>query len=63
MAINDEARSLAERGEHERLLALCEPVIHATESERSRVSSPYQQSAFLASRVDLYPVSGVLWQC
>jgi len=54
MAIDFEARALAQLGEHESLLALCQPVIRDIEAERARVSSPYQQSAFLETRSELY---------
>lgn len=48
------ARALANLRDHEALLALCEPVVRDIETERARVSSPYQQSAFLATRAGLY---------
>jgi CHAT domain-containing protein len=48
------ARALAELREHEALLALCEPVVRDIETERARVSSAYQQSAFLATRAQIY---------
>jgi CHAT domain-containing protein len=53
-AIGFEARALAAQGKHDAILALCEPVIRDIEGERAKVSSPYQQSAFLATRAELY---------
>lgn len=53
-AIDYHARALLAQGDDEAILALCEPVIRDIEGERARVSSPYQQSAFLATRVELY---------
>jgi len=53
-AIAYKARSLAARKDHHAILAACEPVIRDIETERTRVSSPYQQSAFLATRTELY---------
>ena len=52
--IDLKARALANLRDHEALLALCEPVVRDIETERARVSSPYQQSAFLATRAALY---------
>lgn len=56
-AIGFEARALAAQGDHDALLALCEPVIRDIEGERAKVSSPYQQSAFLATRAELYELA------
>jgi hypothetical protein len=53
-AIDYHARALAARRSHEALIDLCEPVIRDIEGERARVSSPYQQSAFLATRAEIY---------
>jgi CHAT domain-containing protein len=53
-AINYKARALAAQRDHEGILAICEPVIRDIESERARVSCPYQQSAFLATRAEIY---------
>jgi CHAT domain-containing protein len=53
-AIDYKARALAAKGDHEAILALCGPVIRDIEGERARVSSPYQQSAFLATRAEIY---------
>ena len=56
-AIEYKARALSARNEHRAVLALCEPVIRDIEDERTRVSSPYQQSAFLATRAGLYELA------
>ena len=53
-AIDYKARALAAQGNHDAILATCEPVIRDIEGERARVSSPYQQSAFLATRAEIY---------
>ena len=53
-AIDYKARAFLAQGDDEAILALCEPVIRDIETERAKVSSPYQQSAFLATRVELY---------
>ena len=53
-AIDYRLRALAGLCDHEAILAVCEPVIRDIESERARVSSPYQQSAFLATRTEIY---------
>lgn len=53
-AIDYKVRALAGLRDHEAILAVCEPVIRDIESERARVSSPYQQSAFLATRAEIY---------
>lgn len=53
-AIDYKVRALASLRDHEAILAICEPVIRDIESERARVSSPYQQSAFLATRAEIY---------
>ncbi|MCC6196172.1 MAG: CHAT domain-containing protein, partial [Burkholderiales bacterium] len=52
--IDYQARAYQAQGDDEAILALCEPVIRHIEGERAKVSSPYQQSAFLATRVELY---------
>lgn len=49
-AISYQARALMAAQDHAAIIALCEPVIRDLEGERLRVSSPYQQSAFLATR-------------
>jgi len=56
-AIDYKARALAGLAQHEALFALLEPVILDIEAERARVSSPYQQSAFLATRAELYEMA------
>lgn len=56
-AIGFEARALAAQGRHQQILALCEPVIRDIEGERAKVSSPYLQSAFLATRAELYELA------
>jgi CHAT domain-containing protein len=56
-AILQKARALAELGEHRALLGVCEPVVRDIEDERARVSSPYQQSAFLATRAEIYELA------
>lgn len=56
-AIGFAARALAGQGRHEDVLALCEPVIRDIEGERAKVSSPYLQSAFLATRAELYELA------
>lgn len=56
-AIDYKARALSALGDHAATLALLEPVIRDIEGERSRVSSPYQQSAFLATRAQLYELA------
>ena len=53
-AIDYKVRALAGLADHEAIVAACEPVIRDIESERARVSSPYQQSAFLATRAEIY---------
>jgi hypothetical protein len=53
-AISYQARALMAAQDHAAIIALCEPVIRDLEGERLRVSSPYQQSAFLATRTELY---------
>ncbi|MDQ6620680.1 MAG: CHAT domain-containing protein [Pseudomonadota bacterium] len=53
-AVDYKARALAGLADHEAILATCEPTIRDIESERARVSSPYQQSAFLATRAEIY---------
>jgi CHAT domain-containing protein len=53
-AIALQARALAAQRAFEAILALCVPVIGDLESERARVNSPYAQSAFLATRAELY---------
>lgn len=58
-AIIAKARALAARRNHAAILALAEPVIRDIEVERARVSSPYQQSAFLATRAELYELVAV----
>ncbi|MGE0448190.1 MAG: CHAT domain-containing protein [Vicinamibacterales bacterium] len=55
-AIDYKARALAAAKDAAGIIALCEPVIRDLESERRRVSAPYQQSAFLATRAGLYEV-------
>jgi CHAT domain-containing protein len=54
MAITYKARALAALKDHRAILVECEPVIRDIEAERQRVSSPYQASAFLATRTELY---------
>lgn len=54
MAITYKARALAAKGDHAAILDVCGAAIREIERERARVSSPYQQSAFLATRVELY---------
>ena len=56
-AVAYKARSLASRGDHDGVLAACEPVIRDIEGERARVNSPYQQSAFLVSRAEIYELA------
>lgn len=53
-AIIYKARALAASRDNAAIIALCEPVLRDLEGERLRVSSPYQQSAFLATRTELY---------
>jgi hypothetical protein len=53
-AVDYKARALAATHDDEAILALCEPVVRDIEAERARVSSPYQQSAFLATRAEIY---------
>ena len=53
-AISYQARALMATQDSAAIIALCEPVIRDLEGERLRVSSPYQQSAFLATRTELY---------
>ena len=55
-AISYQARALMATQDSAAIIALCEPVIpHDLEGERLQVSnSPYQQSAFLATRTRLY---------
>lgn len=56
-ALENKARALSAANEHGAVLALCEPVIRDIEDERTRVSSPYQQSAFLTTRAGLYELA------
>lgn len=56
-AIEYHARALAALRQHAALFALLAPVIDDIESERARVSSPYQQSAFLTTRAGLYELA------
>ena len=53
-AIIYQARAFMATRDHAAIIALCEPVVRDLEVERLRVSSPYQQSAFLATRTELY---------
>lgn len=53
-AISYQARAFMATQDSAAIIALCEPVIRDLEGERLRVSSPYQQSAFLATRTELY---------
>jgi hypothetical protein len=62
-AVEYRARALVSRADFDAVLALCDPVIRDIEGERARVSSAYQQSAFLATRVELYEiVAGAAWR-
>lgn len=54
MAIAYEARALAAKRDDRAILAMCAPVVRDIERERAKISSPYAQSAFLATRVELY---------
>lgn len=49
-----EARAAAANRDHAAILALCVPVLRELETERHQVSSPYQQSASLATRTEVY---------
>lgn len=49
-----EARALATLKDRRALLDLCAPVVADIEAQRARVSSPYAQGAFLATRAELY---------
>ena len=54
MAVAYKARAFAARKDSQAILEACVPVLRDIETERRRVSSPYQQSAFLATRTELY---------
>lgn len=49
-----EARALVGLRQHEEILGHCTIVIAEIEQQRTRVTAPYQQSAFLASRAEFY---------
>jgi hypothetical protein len=53
-AVTYKARAFAARKDSQAILGACVPVLRDVEAERRRVSSPYQQSAFLATRTELY---------
>jgi CHAT domain-containing protein len=54
MAVAYKARAFAARKDSQAILEVCVPVLRDIETERRRVSSPYQQSAFLATRTEIY---------
>ncbi|MCL4811412.1 MAG: CHAT domain-containing protein [Vicinamibacteraceae bacterium] len=49
-----DVRAHAAQRDSEAVIALCEPAIAELEAQRRRVSAPYQQAAFLATRAELY---------
>lgn len=63
MGISYKARAAAAQRDHHGILATCVPVMHDIESERRRVNSPYQQSATLATRTEIYEmVAAAAWR-
>lgn len=54
MAVAYKARAFAARKDSQAILGACVPVLRDIETERRRVSNPYQQSAFLATRTEIY---------
>ena len=53
-AIAYEARALLARRDFASVASRCGPVLDEIEVQRRRVSTPYQQAAFLATRTELY---------
>lgn len=53
-AVLYEGRARAALKQRRELLDLCAPVVADIEAQRARVNSPYAQSAFLATRAELY---------
>lgn len=59
MAVSYKARAAAARRDHDGILAACVPALRDLESERRRVNAPYQQSASLGSRTEIYEMVAV----